>query len=365
MGTTAIALEDQSLVYIGTYTGEKSQGIYVSRFDSATGKLTSPELAARTTNPSFLAVSPKGDFLYAVGELIEDDKPKAGAVIAYRIDRASGKLTRLNQKSSGGKGPCHLAVDQTGQCLMVANYGSGTVAALPIKSDGKLGTPSTCIQHNGSSLNPERQEGPHAHVVTVSQDNRFALVCDLGLDKVMVYRLDPSKASLAPNEPPSVSVKPGSGPRHVAFHPDGRFVCLINELGSTMTLFSYDPERGVLKELQTVSTLPNDYKGPNGCAEIHFHPNGRFVYGSNRGHHSIAIFGFDAKIGKLTLVEYQDTYGKIPRYFGIDPSGQWLLAENQDSDNIVVFRIDPQTGRLKRTDQKVSVGQPVCAVFVP
>ncbi|PWU17131.1 MAG: 6-phosphogluconolactonase [Verrucomicrobia bacterium] len=364
MSARAIASEDQILVYIGTYTGERSQGIYVSRFEPATGKLTPPELAAKTTNPSFLAVRPKGDFLYAVGELIEDDKPKAGAVVAYRIDRKTGKLTLLNRRSSGGKGPCHVAVDQTGQCLLVANYGSGTLAALPIQPDGKLGIPSALIQDQGSSVNPERQEGPHAHFTTVSPDNRFALCCDLGLDKVLVYHLDPAKAMLSPNDPPSVSITPGSGPRHIAFHPDGRFVCLINELSSTLTLLSYDPQKGVLKELQTLSTLPNDPKVPKSASEIHFHPNGRFVYASNRGHDSIAIFGFDAEKGKLTFIEHQESRGKIPRYFGIDPTGQWMLIENQDSNDIVVFRIDPKTGRLKCTEQQISVGQPVCAVFV-
>ena len=239
------------LVYIGTYTGAKSKGIYVSRFDPATGRLTAPELAVETPSPSFLALHPGGRFLYAVGETANLGGKRTGAVSAFSLDAKTGKLTLLNRQSSGGAGPCHLAVDQTGKCLLVANYGSGSIAALPIQADGALGEPGAVIQHQGSSVNPQRQAGPHAHFITPDPANRFALACDLGLDQVLVYRLDPAKASLAANDPPFAAVKPGSGPRHLAFHPSGRFVFLINEMGSTLTAFAYDAKRGALKELQT------------------------------------------------------------------------------------------------------------------
>ena len=224
-------------------------------------------------------------------------------------------------------------------------------------------SPGTVIQHQGSSVNPQRQAGPHAHFIIPDPANRFALTCDLGLDQVLVYRLDAAKATLAANVPPFAAVKPGSGPRHLAFHPSGRFVFLINEMGSTLIAFAYDARRGALKELQTISTLPEGFTGTKSCAEVQVHPSGKFVYGSNRGHDSIAVFGFDAASGKLTFLECQSTQGKTPRHFALDPTGQWLLAENQDSDSIVVFRVDSKTGRLSPTGQTVSVGAPVCAVF--
>ncbi len=354
-----------TLVYIGTYTGGKSKGIYVSRFNSATGRLTPPELAAATQSPSFLALHPGGGFLYAVGETVTLGSKRTGAVSAFSLDPKTGALTALNRKSSGGAGPCHLAVDATGKCLLVANYGGGSIAALPIQPDGALGEPGAVIQHQGSSVNPRRQEGPHTHFIIPDPGNRFALTCDLGLDQVLVYRLDPAKATLAANDPPFVSVKPGAGPRHLALHPSGRFVFLINEMGSTLTAFAYDAKRGALTELQTLSTLPETFSGDSTCAEVQVHPSGRFVYGSNRGHDSIAVFGFDPAGGQPKCLEHQSTQGKTPRHFAIDPTGQWLLVENQESDNIVVFRLDPNTGRLSPAGQSVSVGAPVCAVFVP
>jgi len=353
------------LVYIGTYTGAKSKGIYVSRFGPATGRLSSPELAVETTSPSFLALHPGERLLYAVGETANLGSKRTGAVSAFSLDAKTAKLTLLNRQSSGGGGPCHLAVDPTGKCLLVANYGSGSIAALPIQADGALGEPGAVIQHHGSSVNPQRQAGPHAHFITPDPDSRFALACDLGLDQVLVYRLDAAKSGLAPNDPPFAAVRPGAGPRHLAFHPSGRFVFVINEMGSTLTTFGYDAKRGALKELQTLSTLPEGFTGRSTCAEVAVHPSGKFVYGSNRGHDSIAGFAFDPMSGKLNCLEHQSTQGKNPRHFALDPTGQWLLAENQDSDSIVVFRIDAQTGRLQATGQSVSVGTPVCAVFVP
>ena len=365
MSAKAASNNSPMRVYIGTYTGAKSQGIYVSQFDPATGNLSRPELAAKTASPSFLAVHPTRRYLYAVGETSSLGGKRMGAVNAFRIDEQTGQLTLLNQQSSGGGGPCHLAVDKTGKCVLVANYGSGSIAALPIQADGRLAEPSTTIQHQGSSVNPQRQAGPHAHFITADPANRFALACDLGLDKVLVYRLDPAKGALVPNDPSFALIKPGSGPRHLAFHPDGRFVYVINEIGTTLTAFAYDAKRGSLTELQTVPTLPQEFTGDKSCAEVEVHPSGKFVYGSNRGHDSIAVFAIDPGSGKLSWVEYQSSQGKAPRHFGIDPTGQWLLAENQGSDNIVVFRIDSKTGRLSPTGQVVQVGSPVCAVFVP
>jgi 6-phosphogluconolactonase len=352
-------------VYIGTYTSGKSQGIYLASFDPATGKLGVPELAVATKNPSFLAVHPNQRWVYAVAEMNNFGGQRTGAVSAFRRDTQTGKLILLNQQSSGGGGPCHLALDRSGKCVMVANYGSGSIAALPIEADGRLGEPGTIIQHQGSSINPQRQTGPHAHFIMPDPGNRYALTCDLGLDKVLVYHLDPARAQLTPNDPPWTTVKPGSGPRHLAFHPNGRFVYLLNEIASSFTVFTYDAERGSLQEIQTISTLPADFKGENISAEVQVHPTGNFVYGSNRGHDSISVFRIEPGTGKLTLVERQPTQGKAPRHFAFDPTGYWLLAENQDSNTIVVFRVDEKTGRLSPTGQVVELGAPVCLVFAP
>lgn len=353
-------------VYFGTYTSGVSKGIYAARFDSGTGKLSVPELVAETKNPSFLAVHPTGKFLYAVGEVNNTQGQRAGAVNAYALDAKTGKLTALNQQTSGGTGPCHVAVDATGKSVLVANYGSGSLAALPVQSDGSLGAATTTIQHVGSSVNPKRQAGPHAHFITPSPDNRFALACDLGLDKVLVYQLDSANAKLTTNHPPHAVVPHGGGPRHLAFHPNGRFVYVINEMALTVTTFSYDAKQGTLFEEQNVSTVPADYAitDRDSTAEIAVHPNGKFVYGSNRGHNSIAVFTVAAKTGKLTLIQNESTQGKTPRHFAIDPSGHWLLAENQGSDSVVVFAIDAATGKLRPTGQTIAVGSPVCAVFV-
>lgn len=361
----AATADNTMLVYIGTYTGPHSKGIYVSRFDARTGSLSVPELAAETKNPTFLALHPNRRFLYAVGEMSSFAGQPGGAVSAFSIDAKTGRLTLLNQQSSRGAGPCHLALDSKGKCLLAANYGSGSIIALPVEADGKLAEAKTFIQHEGSSINAKRQAGPHAHFIMADPANRFALTCDLGLDKVLVYRLDPGKALLAVNDPPSVSITASSGPRHLAFHPNGRFVYLINEMASTLTALSYDSKRGALQELQTVSTLPEDFHGASTGAEVQVHPSGKFVYASNRGHDSIAVFATDAKTGKLTFVEHQPTGGKTPRHFALDPSGNWLLAENQGSDNIVVFSVDPKSGRLAPTGHTIEVGAPVCVQFVP
>jgi 6-phosphogluconolactonase len=361
----APSLSKQNLLFIGTYSGAKSQGIYVSRFDSEKGDLSSPELAAEMKNPSFLALSPNGKFLYAVGEMENFGGKPSGSVAAFRIRVASGKLELLNEQSSEGSGPCHLALDSGGKCVLAANYGSGSICALPVNPDGSLGPARSTIQHQGSSVDASgRQTGPHAHHITPDLDDRFVLACDLGLDKVLVYRFDPAKASLVANDPPSVSIAPGAGPRHLAFHSNGKFVYVINELNPTMTVCSYDSAKGLLNTLQTISTLPEGYTNQSFCAEVQVHRSGKFLYGSNRGHDSLAIFAIDSKSGRLTSVGHQSV-GKTPRHFALDPSGKWLLAENQNTHSIVVFKIDTSTGKLQETGKSIEVGSPVCAVFAP
>jgi 6-phosphogluconolactonase len=362
----AAATDSSLLVYFGTYTRGKSKGIYVSRFDTVTGKLSAPELAVETKNPSFLAVEPSKRFLYAVGEIDELNGKPTGAVNAFRMDRETGKLEFLNQQASGGTGPCHVSVDPTGKCVMVANYGGGSVAALPILEDGRLGPAGSVVQHSGSSVNPERQTGPHAHFIVSApaSDKDRVLVCDLGLDQVLMYRLNAETAKLSASQPPFVALKPGAGPRHLAFDPTGRTVYLINEMGGTLTVLGYDEAHDRLKSRQTISTLPADFKGKNTCAEVQVHPSGRFVYASNRGHDSIAVFKVEPRSGELTFVEHQPTLGKTPRHFALDPSGKWLLAENQDTGNVGVFQVDTATGRLSPTGQQVEIGAPVCSVFV-
>jgi 6-phosphogluconolactonase len=249
--------------------------------------------------------------------------------------------------------------------VLVANYGSGSIAALPLRADGTLGEATAFAQHTGASVNQQRQEGPHAHWIDGDAANRFAFVCDLGLDQVLVYRLDAARGKLSAHDPAFASVKPGAGPRHLAFHPTGRFAYVINEMGNSVTAFAYDGERGTLTELETVPTLPAEFNGRNTTAEIEAHPSGRFLYGSNRGHNSIAVFAIASGTGRLTLVEHISTSGKTPRNFAIDPTGRWLLAANQDSDNVVVFAVDATSGRLAATGQSVEVGKPVCVKFVP
>jgi 6-phosphogluconolactonase len=305
--------------------------------------------------------------LYAVSEVADYKDSNSGAVASFALDPISGKLTPLNHQSSTSAGPCHLVVDRQGKNVLVANYGGGTAAALPIQVDGKLAPASSTVRHTGSSVDKSRQEGPHPHSINLDASNRFAFVADLGTDKVMIYRFDPAKGTLTPNDPPAVDLPPGSGPRHFAFHPSGNFAYVINELASTITPFTYDAERGVLKTLSpkaTVSTLPPDFKGENTTAEVRVHPSGKFVYGSNRGHNSIAIFAVDPATGGLSSVGHQATGGKTPRNFNIDPDGRFLLAANQDSNTITVFRIDPNTGKLEPTPHSIEIPKPVCIRFL-
>lgn len=362
---------DPTLVYVGTYTGPKSQGIYVFRLQfenpdiSQNATLVPLGLAAASPSPSFLELDLKRRLLFAVNEVGQFEGKPTGAVSAFAIDQAKGTLTFINQQPSMGAAPCHLALDTSGRHLVVANYSSGSVSVLPVSSDGRLGAASDVVQHTGSSVNPERQRGPHAHCVTFDRANRFVFVCDLGLDKVLAYRFDARVGKLAPHDPPFAQVKPGAGPRHMVFRPDGRFAYVVNELSSSVTAFRYDAGRGVLQEVQTVSTLPEHFDGANSGAEIDVHPSGKWLYASNRGHDSVALFAIDSTRGTLKYVDAQVTGGSKPRHFGIDPSGRYLLAGNQDSDTILVARVDAGDGRLTPSGVLANAPSPVCVKFLP
>jgi 6-phosphogluconolactonase len=361
----APARHAQYFAYVGTYTeeGSASKGIYAYRYDADTGDITPVGLVAETINPSFLAVHPSHRFLYAVNETGNFKGDKSGAVSAFAIDRATGKLTLLNQVASKGADPCYIVVDKTGKFVLVANYSGGSVAVFPVMEDGRLGEASAFVQHTGHGTDPERQKGPHAHSIDLSPDNKFAFVDDLGLDETLVYKFDDAKGTLTPNDPPFAKADPGAGPRHFALHPNGKFAYVINEMGASVSVFSYDG-RGGLKRLQSIATLPKDF-AVHEDAEIEVHPSGKFLYASNRGHDSIAVFGIDPSKGTLTLVEYASTKGKTPRSFEIDPTGKLIFAENEKSNNIVVFRIDEKSGRLAATGKVLEVVEPVCVKFVP
>lgn len=352
-------------VYFGTNTGDKSKGIYRSELDLATGRLAPATLAAEITGCSFVAVHPGRKFLYAVTQMDGPDGKRIGAVGAFAIDAATGDLKKLNLQASGGAGPCHVTVDQAGKNVLVANYGGGSVAALPIGADGSLGAATSVIQHQGSSVNKDRQAGPHAHSINLDPANRFAFAADLGLDKVLVYKFDSAQGTLAANEPAGADVPPGSGPRHFAFHPTGKFAYVINEMASTVTAFSYDAAKGTLAALQTISTLPDGADGKNNStAEVQVHPTGKFLYGSNRGHDSIAIFQIDQETGKLTAAGHQGKDIQVPRNFGIDPTGRYVVVASQNGDHVEVFQVDPATGALAPTGGKIDVPRPVCVKFV-
>jgi len=353
-------MAEEILVYVGTYTRRGSEGVYAYRLDLSTGSLEHISTAPKVENPSFLAIHPQRRYLYAVNEMGEFAGRPSGGVSAFAIDPDAGSLSLLNQQPSEGNGPCHLSVDATGKYVLVANYGGGSVAILPVQDDGSLGEATDFVQHQGSSVNPRRQEGPHAHSITLDPTNRYAFAADLGLDRILTYKVDLEQGKLPPNEPPWTEVAPGAGPRHFAFHPGGKYAYLITELANTFVAYTYDESAGTLQETQTVSTLPDDFDGTSHCADVHVSPDGKFLYGSNRGHDSIAIGAIDASTGRLTLVDYVPTGGKNPRNFGIDPTGAFLLAANQDTDNIVVFRIDPDTGKLESTGRQAEVPMPVC-----
>lgn len=348
-------------VFVGTYTGTGSKGIYRFEFDPDSGEAGAPRLAAETTSPSFLAIDRAGRFLYAVNEVESFRGQPGGTVSAFAIDPKDGALTALNTEPTGGGGPCHLVVDKAGRHVLAANYGGGSVVVLAVGADGRLGDRTAFVQHKGSSVDPGRQKEPHAHSINLDAANAFAFVADLGLDKVLVYKFDPGAGTLTPNDPAAAATPPGSGPRHFAFHPTGKYAYAINELNSTVTAWTYD--RGRLTDLQTITTLPAGFRGENYPAEVQVHPSGRFLYCSNRGHNSIAAYTIDPDTGKLTFVETEGQGVKNPRAFGIDPTGAFLIVANQDADSLAVFRIDLKTGALTPTGRTVKVSKPVCVKF--
>jgi 6-phosphogluconolactonase len=362
--SAVLAEANKYLVYVGTYTVRGSKGIYAYRYDASTGQLEDLGLAAETPSPSFLAISPNHKFLYAVNETGDYKGQSSGIVSAFSIDTKTGKLTLLNQVASRGADPCHISLDHTGKFVLVANYTGGNLAVFPVGEDGRLGETSDFVQHNGSGPNHERQEKAHAHWIDLSPDNRFALNADLGLDEVFVYKFNASKGKLTPNDPPFAKVDPGAGPRHLAFHPNGKFAYVIDEMKSTVATFSYKASAGTLHELQVVPTLPKDFSGESTTAEVVIHPNGKFLYGSNRGHDSLAVFAIDPSKGTLKFVEHVSVKGKTPRSFAIDPAGKRLLVANQESDNMVEFAIDASTGKLTPTGIELKVPAPVCVKFM-
>lgn len=362
--TSAKQIDDsaQYIAYFGAQTNGDGagNGIYAYRFDPADGQFTDLGLVAELTYPAFLAVHPSEEYLYAVTA----DEEGRGAVRAFAVDRATGKLTTINQVLSGGSAPVHLDMHPSGRMIAVANYGVGSTSSLPINPDGSLGEAISVVDHYGSSIDPRRQTGPHAHSVNFSPDGRFAVSADLGTDDLFVFRADPEKATLAFNDPPFAEVAPGSGPRHFTFHPSLPYCYVINEMSNTLTAFKWDVARGVMETIQNLSTLPEGYDETSYTAEVLVHPSGKYLYGSNRGHNSIVQFGIDQASGKLDLIGLTPTQGDFPRNFNFDPSGRYLFVENQNSSNVVVFRIDAQSGELMPTGQVLSVPRPACLRWV-
>ncbi len=345
-------------LFIGTYTTKGGKGIYALSFDSTAGTFTTPEIAAETPNPTYLTLSPDRTKLYAVAE-------SATLAVAFAIDSDRAQLTPLAPPlPSISKPAAHIAIDATGRLLVLSFYHSGLVAAVPVNADGTLAPPSPVIRHTGSSIDPERQTAPHPHSATISPDNRRVFVCDLGLDKIFNYRLRLASASLAPAEPPFITNAPGAGPRHMAFSPDGRHAFMISEMGATLTAYRYDPEQGSLIERDTRSTLPADFRGENKSAAVRVHPNGRFVYASNRGPETLVAFTFDDATGQLSLVQTIASGGAHPRDFALSPDGRWLIAAHQDSNSLTAFRVDPDTGQLTALSARAEIPAPVCVLFV-
>ena len=360
VGAWAKADAGEYLVYFGTYTDRAARGIYAYRFQPATGKLTSIGLMAETPNPAFLVATPNGHNLYAVNWKGDEREKQGDTVSAYAIDRKTGKLTFLNKVDSKGEMPTNLTIDHTGKTLLVVSYTGGNITGYLIEADGKLSEPTTYFEHRGKSVHPVN--GPHSHGVIISPDNKHAFVGEVGLDQVRSYSLDAAKGKLTPSDPPFVSVTPGTAPRHLAFHPSGKFLYVNDESRPAVTVFAVDG--GHLKEIQEVPAIPADYKGRDATAEIQIDKKGRFVYVSNRGHDSIAVFSVDQATGKLMPIQHASTLGKTPRNFSLDPTGQYLFAANQGSDTVVPFKVDPENGKLTPTGEPISVPKPVCVLFV-
>jgi len=352
----------ETFVYVGTYTADSgSEGIYLFKMDDETGEISAAGTGGISTNPSFLALHPTRNLLFAVGETRDFNAAKSGSLASFEIDPASGKLKELNRVASSGGSPCHIVTDKAGKHLLVANYHGGNVATVPIGGDGMLGERTGFAQHEGSSVNPKRQEGAHAHSINLDHANRRAFAADLGTDELIVYDFD--KATGALKRSGEFKVAPGSGPRHLAIHSKGKILYLLNELLSTVDVISYDPESGATKKLQTISTLPKDFEGNNGTAEVQITPDGKFLYASNRGHGSLACYKVDAESGKLTLIEIEPTGGKPPRNFGIHPSGKFIIAANQNAGTLRVFAINQKTGELTDTGHSGKCPKPVCISY--
>ncbi|HEX9129769.1 MAG TPA: lactonase family protein [Gemmatimonadaceae bacterium] len=356
---------DDTLLYVGTYTeGTKSEGVYILRMDRRSGKLGRVGSADAGANPSFLAMHPNGRFLYAVNEVETHNGKPTGAVTAFTIASDTGALTRRNEQPSEGGSPCYVSVDRGGRVVLVANYSAGSIALLPIEGDGTLAAATSVVRHAGAGPNKERQEAPHAHCIVTDPSNRFALAADLGADRVFVYRLDLDGKSLRHIEGGDAVMRPGAGPRHIAFHTTLPLVFVANELDSTVATLRFDAERGALSLVDSHSTIPSGWSGTNYPADIHVAPSGRTVYVSNRGHNSIAVFSVAASTGALTLDQVVSTEGDWPRNFSLDPTGRWLLVANQRSDSVIVFARDQETGRLTPTPQRITLPSPVCLRFL-
>ena len=354
------------LALLGTYTGGDSRGIYAVRLDAETGALSMPELVAELPHPEFLALHPNGGVVYALTRVTESDGGTSGAIASFAVDSTTGRLSALNTESASSGGLTHLAVDATGRMVVAASYGGAQVVSFPIEAGGRLGKRARMLVQAGPpGPNQARQESPHPHSVTISPDDRFAFVADLGVDRVFAYRLAPADGSIEPHMPGHTTVTPGAGPRHTAFSPDGKSFYILNELDGTITSCRYDIAGGVAEPFQRISTSPDDYTGRNSCSEIRMHPSGRFVYAANRGYNGLAVFSRDVETGELARIEIMPGGGETPRNFGLTPDGQWLLCANQNSDNLTVFRIDQETGRLESTGQSVDSPTPVCVLFLP
>jgi 6-phosphogluconolactonase len=356
--------KNEFLVYAGTYTGHGSDGIYAYRFNPDKGELIPIGLVAETGNPSFIAIDSAGRFLYAVNELDSFQNKPAGAVSVFEINKKSGKLKLLQQVSSLGAAPAHLSIDKSGRFLLVANYNGGNFAVFPIGSNGELGEHTALVQDSGSSVNHDRQQGPHAHFIQATNDNKYVLTADLGIDKVLINRFDTSTGSLTPADSGFAKPEPGSGPRHIAFGPSGNFIYVLNELTSTISVFTFESETGLMQIQQTLSSLPENFKGYNSAAEIAIDVKGRYLYVSNRGDNSIGLFSINQDDGSLMPIGWTPSGGKSPRHFEIDPTGKWLFAANQDSDNIVLFRINQENGLLNLVSDTTKIVAPVCVRFL-
>lgn len=358
----AHAAPTKALVCIGSYSTSDKESVHLFQLNLKDGSINKISAINGLVNPSFLKIHPNGKFLYAVNEVGDFQGKKSGGVTAFALDVKNGKIAKLNQQPSGDTGPCHLTIDSKGKYVLVAHYGGGSTTVLPIRENGHIGPVTSQIKHKGSSVHP-RQKAPHAHAIHVGPNNKFAFAPDLGLDKVLVFKFDENSGKITETKFDGAKVAPGSGPRHFGFHPNGEYAYVINEITQTITSFSYHPKRGKLRSIQTLSTVPHPVKG-NSTAEILVHPNGKFLYGSNRGHNSIAMFSINEKNGMLTSIGHESIRGEIPRNFGIDPTGQFLLAAGQRSNNVNVFRIKLDTGRLKFTGHSVKVSQPVCVRMI-